>query len=78
MERPDETLDWGDVFALFTADRLACSMAFELMAPSALIAVEEGVREWELRVVATPRTSFSSSWIGSRETNSFCSNWTTM
>ena len=78
VERPDETLDWGDVLALFTADRFACSIARELIAPRALMAVEDGVREWELRVVATPRASFSCSWIGSRETNSFCSNWATI
>ena len=37
-------------------------------------AVDEEVRE---RFVATPLTSLSASSVGSRETNSFCSNWTT-
>lgn len=37
-------------------------------------AVEEEVRD---KVVATPLTSLSASSVGSLETNSFCSNWTT-
>lgn len=37
-------------------------------------AVEEGCRD---KVVATPLTSLSASSVGSLETNSFCSNWTT-
>lgn len=55
-----------------------------LMAPSAESAMDVGaiddsavdddVRE---RLVATPLTSLSASSVGSRETNSFCSNWTT-
>ena len=38
-------------------------------------AVEEEFRD---KVVATPLASFSVSSVGSLETNSFCSNWTTM
>ena len=37
-------------------------------------AVEEGFRD---KLVATPLTSLSASSVGSLETNSFCSNWTT-
>lgn len=37
-------------------------------------AVEEETRD---KVVATPLASLSASSVGSRETNSFCSNWTT-
>ena len=73
-ERPEDTLDWGDVFALFVADRFAAWTARELIAPSEFSAVEEESRD---RFVATPLTSFSDSWVGSRLTNSFCSNCTT-
>jgi len=38
-------------------------------------AVEEESRD---KVVATPLTSLPVSSVGSLETNSFCSNWTTM
>ena len=37
-------------------------------------AVEDELRD---RVVAIPLTSLSASSVGSLETNSFCSNWTT-
>lgn len=49
-------------------------LALSLIAPSAERAVEEDTRE---SVVATPLTSLSVSSVGSRLTNSFCSNWTT-
>ena len=51
------------------------AFALLLIAPRADKAVDEGLRERVL--VATPLTSLSSSPVGSRETNSFCSNWTT-
>lgn len=61
LERPEGTAK-ATLFALL------------LMAPRAERAVEEEFRE---RVVATPLSSFSDSSVGSRLTNSFCSNWTT-
>ena len=73
VDRPDDTLDCGELAALFAAERFAASIARELIAPRAPRAVEDETRE---RTVATPRASFSCSCMGSREMNSFCSNWT--
>lgn len=60
----DERDDEGDVFVL----------DFPAMALSVVRAFEEDVLE---RTVAVPLTSLSVSSVGSRLTNSFCSNWTT-
>ena len=49
-------------------------LALELIAPKADSAVDDEVRE---RLIATPLTSLSVSSVGSRLTNSFCSNCTT-
>ena len=49
--------------------------ALLLIAPRVERAVDEEVRETVLN--ATPLTSLSVSSVGSRLTNSFCSNWTT-
>ena len=68
----DDTEDDGVACARALA---AASNAFPiLIAPSALRAVELLFREI---LVGTPLTSFSVSEVGSRLTNSFCSNWTT-
>jgi hypothetical protein len=48
--------------------------ALEPIAPRAEIALEE---VWRERLTGVPLTSLSVSAMGSRETNSFCSNWTT-
>lgn len=45
-----------------------------VIAPSAPSAVEDVLRD---RTTGTPLTSFSVSLVGSRLTNSLCSNWTT-
>jgi hypothetical protein len=64
---PDETDDDGEVFVLLFP-------LFAAMAPNAERAFDEPLRE---SAVAVPLTSLSVSSVGSRLTNSFCSNWTT-
>jgi hypothetical protein len=65
---PEETDDEGVAERALTAASNAFPM---LMAPRALRAVEEPLRDM---LVGTPFTSFSVSEVASRLTNSFCSN----
>ena len=65
----DETEDEGDVFVLDFPGGRGTPMAL-----SAVRAFEEDVLD---NAVAVPLTSLSVSSVGSRLTNSFCSNWTT-
>ena len=65
----DETEDEGDVFVLDLPGGRDTAIAL-----SAVRAFEEDVLD---RAVAVPFTSLSVSSVGSRLTNSFCSNWTT-
>lgn len=65
----DEREDEGDVFVLDFPGGRDTPMAL-----SAVRAFEEDVLD---SAVAVPLTSLSVSSVGSRLTNSFCSNWTT-
>lgn len=67
---PDPNDEEGVACALPRA--LPFALAFSLIAPSAESAVDEEFRERVL--VARPLTSLSVSSVGSRLTNSFCSN----
>ena len=71
---PDPSDEEGVGCALFRAlvPLLPFPPALLLIAPREERAVEEDVREMVL--VATPLTSLSVSSVGSRLTNSFCSN----
>ena len=71
---PDPNDEEGVGCALFRAlvPLLPFPPALLLIAPREERAVEEDVREMVL--VATPLTSLSVSSVGSRLTNSFCSN----
>jgi hypothetical protein len=67
----EETDDAGDGFVLPLPLFATSRAALEPMAPKAERALLELLRE---RLVAVPLTSFPDSSVGSRLTNSFCSN----
>lgn len=78
MRDPKRPASW-DLPEPRDEDGVACALlralpfplAFSLIAPRAESAVDDELRE---RLVATPLTSLSVSSVGSRLTNSFCSN----
>lgn len=75
VDLPDDTDDDGELFALsFLAAISSANAALEPIAPKADTAVDDPFRA---RLVAVPLTSLSVSSVGSRLTNSFCSNCTT-
>lgn len=68
----DETDEEGEELLLDFAFLVASmAAALEPIAPRAETALDEAGRE---TLVAVPLTSLSASSVGSRETNSFCSN----
>ena len=78
-------IDWVlPVFWRIGRPALACLAEMAPKADRALLDVsldmlgDEGDVDSEEMAVATPLTSLSRSSVGSLETNSFCSNWTTI
>lgn len=66
----------GSLLSLAPVTAAAAAAALEPMAPRAERALEEE-RGLRATLTAVPLTSLSNSSVGSLETNSFCSNWTT-
>ncbi len=71
---PDDLDDMDDEGEELADLALCFSVSLDSMGAKVVMELLELMRE---RVVATPLTSLSVSLVGSRLTNSFCSNWTT-
>jgi hypothetical protein len=71
VDFPDEKDEDGVLWVLFFARFALSDTTFEPIAPRAEMALDEPFRE---RLVAMPLTSLSVSFVGSRLTNSLCSN----